>query len=476
MTACPLRTDIYRLAACLVAVGLIGGCGMVGLFQEDCAVPYIPPSDEPLDPIPLALRYLSETQLTSDQLLSRQRDYAGDWPQCLAFDREGPFIRDASPFMATFIHHALALITEQHGPTLGLSEIDIAAARRMRVAAVELMSRFQADPGDPDAGTFGFWPRDQRRWFPGDALLATIGVLRGQGPRFAGVRAPVNVSFYPAEFFIPSDADDTAAIYAVLLDHARLDSGPEVIVPFEQFFADWRDLGQVPRRNDAPWLPTPSGAYLTWLAYPSDPAGVKPNDVDIVVNANVLYALGRYGQLDTPGVSEAISLINGAMRDGAHLSDPRGLSLYYPDNLALHYCVTRAYREGGVTALAPAVDLLVEDLRETVETDDSGHIYWDRGDPHLNTAFGVLALLNAGRYDDLVERGVSYHLSRQHPVDGSWEAGAFFGGRLDDGTKVVWYSPALTTAMALEALCRHRLQTSDVFPRGPTTSSVRDRG
>jgi hypothetical protein len=179
--------------------------------------------------------------------------------------------------------------------------------------------------------------------------------------------------------------------------------------------------------------------------------------VDLVVNANVLHALGRYDRLDTPGVSDAVGIINAAVDSGAHLTEPEELSLYYPNNLSFHYCVTRAFGEGGVSGLGSAVELLVQDLQASAEVTQEGHSFWNRGDPHLNTAFGVMALLNAGCNDEIVDRAVRYLQSQQDPVTGAWEAGAFFRGRLDSGVEAVWVSPALTTAMALEALCAYRL-------------------
>ncbi len=240
-----------------------------------------------------------------------------------------------------------------------------------------------------------------------------------------------------------------------------MDDGPEVTIRFERFFADWRDLGEVPRRNNPNWLEPNSGAYLTWLAYHDDPAHPKPNDVDLVVNANILYALGRYDRLDTPGVEEAVRLIDDVIAAGIHKSAPSEATLYYPDNFALHYCITRARREGGVEALSPAVEALVEDLINTVQVDGSGGFFWDRGDPHLNTAFAVATLLTAELGNEIGVGAIDYLLSEQDPANGSWEPGLFFGGRLDDGTEGWWVSSALTTAIALEALCRHRLSETE---------------
>ena len=105
---------------------------------------------------------------------------------------------------------------------------------------------------------------------------------------------------------------------------------------------------------------------------------------------------------------------------------------------------------------------LVGDLLASVRVDAAGRRYWDRGYPHLNTAFGVNALLSMGYLDDGIAKGaIDYLLAEQDPEDGSWEWGEFFGARANDVAPVHWISPALTTAVAMEALIRYRLMASE---------------
>ena len=470
------RVSVARWAITSVLACFVGGAGP---FSRVCTrnEPGLP--REPLPPIALALRYLTATQQDMDRRVGQRQDYAGDWPQCFGFSEHGPFVRDISPFMPAFIHHALAFIHEGTQNVLALSDADVAAARRARQRTVELMLRFEAESGELDAGTFGFWPDQRSTWRPGDRVLGRVLDRRWEGPEFMGYRAPTNVSFYPEDFAIPTDADVTAVVYAALLDAAELDGGAAVSLTFHQVFVDWRDQGQVPQRNVQPWISAPSGAYLTWLAYRDDLSDPAPNDVDVVVNANVLYVLGKAGEFDAPGVTDAVLMINAATQSGAHLTDPNTISLYYPDNLVLHYAVSRAYGEGGMTNLQPAVDELVDDLIATVEPDGQDGCFWDRGAADLNTAMGALTLLNAGDREDLVQCAVRYLIARQDRRSGGWEPGVFFVGRLDNGTEVSWVSPALTTAMAMEALCRFRLLnpplSSPVVPERPATPSVRTR-
>lgn len=418
------------------------------------------PADETSAPIRGALKFLLARQVQEPLDVTiqgeRVRDFPGDWPQFFSLSgRPTLRVRDASPFMVAFVHHALTHVVEENRKPLGLSLRDVRKAREMRRRAVEFLSRFESPAGAPDAGTYGFWPYDA---FPG---IPKPGVERAlirwlRGPILGGDRVPLNLLVFPTPLAIPTDADVTATTYAALLDDERLDGGKGTAVPFHRFFADWRDLGVVPRRLDQPWLPPSSGAFLTWLAYREPGAPLFPNDVDLVVNANVLFALGRYGRLDVPGVEEAVHLIREATSLGLHRDRFEEIAEYYPDNLVFHYAVSRAFHEGGVEALAPAVEILADDLEASAIERNDGTAFWDRGAPHLNTAFAILTLLNANRDSPLVDRAAAY-LAVEQKRTGGYDAAAFFIARADGGQVFEFFSPALTTGMALEALARHAL-------------------
>ena len=66
-----------------------------------------------------------------------------------------------------------------------------------------------------------------------------------------------------------------------------------------------------------------------------------------------------------------------------------------------------------------------------------------------------------GESHDLVEKAIEYLLSEQDQQTRSWAPGVFFLGRLDNGTEPVWVSAPLTSAIALEALCRYQLAESN---------------
>ncbi len=417
-------------------------------------------ADDRPSPIQRALGFLLLHQVRQplDVMVNgaRVRDCPGDWPQFFRLRNNSSLrVRDVSPFPVAFIHHALTYASEINQRALGLAPSDLWAARAMRQRAVGFMRRFESPRGAPDAGTFGFWPEDTDPATP-DLLVTFLLTSWLRGPFLGGTRVPLNLPVYPSTLAIPSDADVTATTFASLLDATILDAAPFSPVAFEQFFVDWRDLGLVPRRLNPPWLAPASGAFLTWLSYRDPQFPLFPNDVDAVVNANVLYALGRHRRLNTPGTADAVRLINDVTALGLHHGRLDEITGYYPDNLTFHYAVSRAFREGGVFTLAPAVKILADDLESSVLSRPDGTAFWDYGDPHLNTAFAVLTLLNAGRQSRIVDRAIGYLVSQQSALGGFDEA-TFFIGRADGGQVFEFRSASLTTAMVLEALARHEL-------------------
>lgn len=410
-------------------------------------------------PITRAIRFLYSQQLQRplDVVVNGARivDFPGDWPQHFALEGADWFrVRDVSPFTVAFIHHALSSVNERSRAAIGASRSDLRLARTMRRRAIAFMQRFAAPDDAPDAGTYGFWPYDTDLNVP-DPITAFLLTALFQGPMLGGQRVPINLPIFPSTLAIPSDADVTATTYAALLDHVRLDGGVRSTRAMERVFVDWRDVGAVPRRINPGWLPPSSGAFLTWLTYREQPFPIFPNDVDLVVNGNVLFALARHGRADVPGVSAAVSYINLVTALGLHRQGLEGISEYYPDNLAFQYVVSRAFREGPVPALEPAVQTFADDLEAGAVHRRDGIVYWDRGHPHLNTAFAVLTLLNAHRHSEVVDRAIAY-LRREQSVGGGFGEAPFFFGRTDSGVVFEFSSPSFTTAMVLEAFVRDR--------------------
>ena len=397
-----------------------------------------------------ALHYLDQQQATA-QTESAGVDWAGDWPQYASSPTlPGVTARDISPFVAAFTDHSLWQITSAHRSALGLSAPEVGLARRMRQRAVAFIRRSVSPPDRADAGTYGFWPVDPStglRTVVSPPLRALANLLPPQTIDGQLVRGP---SAYP----LPSDADDTAAAYAVLNAAHRLDGAPAPSRGWVRALAQWRDRS--PTRVRAMGNGRPSGAYLTWLDFPVPRPGLPypSQDVDLVENANVLFSLGSAGLRNVPGMKAAIALINRDTVDGQY-HDIASVSRYYPNSLIFDYAVTRAYGEGHIAALRPAVDAIVHDLQSTVRRTRSA-AHWDVGNPTLNTAYAVLSLMYAGGPGSVIRQGVGYLLDTQR-ADGSWPTGPFFRGAIGS-TTVYWDSTAFATGMSMEALARYSLR------------------
>ena len=289
-------------------------------------------SDPVNNSIRKALDYLYKNQalintgaFLGNQALIGNRDFAGDWPQYFFADvKPELLVRDVSPFMVAFMHHSLTNVVESNLADFNLDPSYGRKARFMRQQAIQFMRIFSSAPRGINTGPFGFWPSA----IPGsrDSLLGKLAFEILQGPVLEGNLKPVNLSFYPNELAIPDDADCTANIYVSFLNDLFFDGGKGLSGTPANYFADWRDTGVVPRRLNPAWMPVATGVYLTWLNYHNPPDPGIPNGVDLVVNANVLFALARYGVLNTPGVQDSINLINFVTTNGLHRTNPDEIS------------------------------------------------------------------------------------------------------------------------------------------------------
>lgn len=424
-------------------------CLLAGLLSSGC------PNRQ--TSIQRAVAYLESTQTKHDDTAPGEIDYRGNWPQIFHFKNvPGYRIKDVSPFVVVFAHHALASISPATQDALGLSAADVQRAAEMRVRAVDCLNRFRTDSDMHGADTFGFWPTLDSQ--PNRTHLQVLLLDLLKGPVLGGTRAPINLSYFPPELAVPDDADVTATVYAALLDNHFLDGGAEVTADLAQLFGQNRDTGDVPLRFTPAWLPGKSGAFLTWFMEDEVPGGPYGNDVDLVVNANALFALARYGQTETPGFADTITLIDDAVRQGLHRTHWDDISLYYPDSYVFHYCLARAYAEGPVPELGDAVHRLASEIVDEAHRCADGTVYWNKGHPDLNTAFALLALIDSGSNSPVIDGGMAYLEKRQNPVTGAWKEAPFFIARADSGVVIEWESAPLTTAIALEALCKAKLR------------------
>ena len=187
-------------------------------------------------------------------------------------------------------------------------------------------------------------------------------------------------------------------------------------------------------------LRAPDGAFWTWV-------GLSPeaNEVDCAVTANVVFALALEGAPHP----ETIAYLNQIMANHQR----EDCSRYYLEPEALFYFMSRAYRDGRLSTLEPAVSLASEQVR-TRQQPDGGF-----GDAPT-TAFAALTWLNAGHTGQALERAVDWLVKRQRS-DGGWGTRAIYA-RVAVGGWVSWSfhgSESMTAALALEALVKMRDQS-----------------
>lgn len=175
------------------------------------------------------------------------------------------------------------------------------------------------------------------------------------------------------------------------------------------------------------------GLFYTWIR---DPYSSEPNDIDCVVNTNVLLYLGENAR-----TRAVCAYVNDVIRRNVELEN----SVYYVDESAVYYCVSRAFREG-VTCLSASRDSIIS--RTLLSQNPNGS--WGDG---LATAFSLCTLFNLDAADSsTMDLGISYLLKRQQ-FSGSWPNSAFYIAR---DASVWWGSEELTTAICTEALARFK--------------------
>jgi hypothetical protein len=181
-----------------------------------------------------------------------------------------------------------------------------------------------------------------------------------------------------------------------------------------------------------------AGLFNTWIGAPSTWVGIDSSDVDVVVNLNALLLFGFAHQSIDAVCRYAVEQASGEFRRG---------SVYYPSGMAFTYAFSRAYADGGVSCLKDAIPK-IRAATLSLQQSDGG---W--GDD-LETALGVLTLLNTKYHGPALQRGLNAILARQS-FDGGWAIAPAYRS----ATKPWRYgSRCLTTALCLEALAKYRRQ------------------
>lgn len=352
-----------------------------------------------------------------------------------------------------------------------------------------------------------------------DKIFAKLAKGQQTPPKFwiaSCLDTKANPTGADALFNIPNDADDTSTAVSFQYFYSRLFPKSGITTDFAALerICDFRDIDRDREDGRDSWKGKNSGAFLTWIKDENAPVFSRPeigiiplavNNVDVVVNANVLFAMALTGRKDLPGYHDCVRLIAKAAEKRAW---PEA-GLYYPQNMIFPYTASRAFRDGGAREpeMKKAMQLLLRDLLKA-------QYQWGQKNPtrkgafpggddksdHLATALAVTTLLNMGRetavegglareYDYAVRLGVNYLVEqaewkkpRNDETVGKfnskngrcahWLSGLFFAASFWDLAH--WRSQAFTTAMVLEALTKYALAYDlDDVPAGARRLKLR---
>jgi hypothetical protein len=298
----------------------------------------------------------------------------------------------------------------------------------------------------------------------------------------------INKSGSGAIFNIPDDADNTSMAVAFQILYEKW-SGKST------GFCDIRPIENLPMYRDkhrakidrySKWFGNGTGAFLTWLkdenlppfSAPED--GIIPlavNNVDIVINSNVLFALSLAGRQSVPGYQDAVSLIAKTIREYTWPD----ASLYYPQKFIFPYAISRAWRDAN--ARDPLLDVAMSQLMvQVLDVMGDERIKGDmQNNFQQSAALGLITIMNLGRnmaencglsakYDHVVKTAVNHLIinqkadpARQKKLSklfpGSklnyWESGVLYSSSVQQLSH--WRSHAQATSTVIEALTKYVL-------------------
>ena len=179
-----------------------------------------------------------------------------------------------------------------------------------------------------------------------------------------------------------------------------------------------------------------AGVLNTWIGDRSTLVAIDTGDLDAVVNSNALLMFGSVG--------ETIDSVCKFVLAHAESEQFRNGSPYYESPEAFTRAFSRAYADGGARCLGEAV-AKIRAATLSLQKSDGG---W--GDD-LETADGVITLLNLGYRGDALDRGIRSILARQS-ADGGWALTTVYRGI---GVPLRYGARSVTTAVCVEALTKY---------------------
>ena len=163
----------------------------------------------------------------------------------------------------------------------------------------------------------------------------------------------------------------------------------------------------------------------------------KPNDLDLVVNANVLYYLGN-----RPETAPIIRCLIQIIEEQAEETCDR----YYANRFNFYYFLSRNYA-AGIRSFEAVGDTIVARIKSYAQPD--GVI----GNHILHTAQAACALMDWKDHSTVLDDAIQAIL-RARESTGGWQRLPFYYS--GPSKKLAWGSEELTTGFCLEALSRYR--------------------
>jgi len=166
----------------------------------------------------------------------------------------------------------------------------------------------------------------------------------------------------------------------------------------------------------------------------------KPNDLDLVVNANVLHYLGERPETD-PIIRCLIQIIEEQAEETC--------DKYYASRFNFYYFLSRNYA-AGIRAFEAVGDTIVARIKSHAHPDGviGSHI--------LDTALAACALMDWQDWKDhstILDDAIQAIL-RARGTNGGWQKFPFYYS--GPAKKLAWGSDEVTTGFCLEALSRYR--------------------
>lgn len=164
----------------------------------------------------------------------------------------------------------------------------------------------------------------------------------------SGLSLPDNAPYLNALRLMKLDPDaDCTAFQALALDDAtHLDA----IIEDLEFYRLDNVRFRLPDFQRTV-LPRADGVFLVWFPPKARCLNQKIEQVDIVVQAHILWLLQRFKRLDCNGRRETIAFLKSVIESDLILKNPYAVSPYYPFPLVILYALSRAIVWGKIDAL-----------------------------------------------------------------------------------------------------------------------------